>query len=190
MGKRIWTAIFCTMLVSACWSAETGPKRLMLFGVPLKGETRAELRKVFKTHGMVATREDDSYWSDQYDPGSVLDGASHFGAFYVSATGRFAMAEYTFQSSMDTQLVGKIIDMIRSKYGPPTYMKGTIAVGEVLAAWEFPDGTVISVSRDWPDTTAYLDYIDRKARDAMESEIAVKKRRQAQQSDSRQNSAY
>jgi hypothetical protein len=190
MGKRIWTAIFCTIALSACWAAETAPKRLMLFGVPLKGETRAELRKVFKTHGMVATREDDSYWSDEYDPSSVLDGASHFSAFYVSATGRFAMAEYTFQSSMDTQSISKIIGMVQSKYGPPTLMKGTIAVGEVLVVWEFPDGTAISVSRDWPDTTAYLDYIDRKARDAMEVEIAAEKRRRAQQNDSRQNSAY
>lgn len=190
MARRIWTVIICGLMMSVCQAAGAPPKQLTLFGVPIKGAARAQFRQVLKAHGMVPTRENDDYWYDGYDPSSVLDGASKFAVGYVSAPGRFAMAEYTFPGTMDTRLVAKVIAMVQSKYGPPSSMDGDIAVGAVKAIWNFPNGMEILVSRDWPDTTTYLDYIDLAARKAMETEIAAEKRRQAQQSANRQDSAY
>ena len=69
-------------------------------------------------------------------------------------------------------------------------MTGNVAVGAVLAIWHFPNDVGISVSRHWPDTTTYLDYIDRPARLAMEDEIDANERREAQQDVNSQNSAY
>jgi hypothetical protein len=162
----------------------------MLFGVPLKGQTRTQLRQVFKAHGMTPTREDESYWYDEYDPHSILKGASEFGVGYVSATQRFALAEYTFPGSSDAELVTRIIAMVQAKYGPPSTMTGNVAVGPVLAIWYFPNDMAISVSRHWPDTTTYLEYIDHPARLAMDAEIDAEKHRRAQQDANSQNSAY
>jgi hypothetical protein len=162
----------------------------MLFGVPLKGQTRTQLRQVFKAHGMTPTREDKSYWYDDYDPHSLLKGASKFSVGYVHATQRFALAEYTFPGSEDTELVARIIAVVQAKYGPPSTMNGNVALGPVLAIWHFPNDVGISVSRDWPDTTTYLDYIDRPALLAMDAEIDANKRRRAEQDVNSQNSAY
>lgn len=190
MTKRAWNVIVCGMLMSVCCATCAAPTQLTLFGTPLKGETRAQLRQVFKVHGMVPTREDENYWVDEYDPGSVLDGASKFSAGYVAATHVFAYAEYEFSGSMDTELVAKVIAMVQSKYGAPSSRTGNIAVGEVTATWDFPNGMVIHVSRGWPDTTTYIDYVDIAARKAMHAEMAAEKQRQALQSSQSQNSAF
>ena len=162
----------------------------MLFGVPLRGQTRTQLRQVVKAHGMTPTREDESYWYDQYDPGSVLKGANKFSVGYVHATQRFALAEYTFPGFADTELVARVIAMVQAKYGPPSTMTGDVAVVPVLAIWHFPNDVGISVSRHWPDATTYLDYIDHPARLAMDAEMDAAKRQQAKQDANSQNSAY
>ncbi len=93
------------------------PRPLELFGVTLKGAARDQLRQVFKQNGLRATREENGYWVDTYDAHGVLEGASDFQAGYIVASGKFAFAQYTFASFMDTQLVAKVIKMVATKYG-------------------------------------------------------------------------
>jgi hypothetical protein len=92
--------------------------------------------------------------------------------------------------SRNTELVAKVIAMVQSKYGARSSRTGNIAVGEVTATWDFPNGMVIHVSSGWPDTTTYIDYVDIAARKAMHAEMAAEKQRQAQQSTQSQNSAF
>ncbi|GLQ91995.1 hypothetical protein [Dyella acidisoli] len=190
MKRRIWSAIACGALMLACGLAYAAPAPLTLFGIPLKGATRAHLREALKSHGMIAKREDDSYWVDLYDPSSVLDGASEFQVGYVAATHVFADCKYTFQGSMDTQLVGKVIALVQSKYGPPSTRTGDINLGEVTATWNFPSSMSITVRRGWPDTTTYLYYIDAAEDRVMQTEVDAEKRRQLQQKARAQNQAY
>lgn len=148
---------------------------LELFGVPLKGATRDQLREALKRNGMRATREDDRYWLDFYDATDVLEGASEFYAGYVSATGRFAFAQYEFPAFMDTRMVERVVNMVSTKYGAPSSVKGRYGLGEVQAWWNLEGGMEIEVSRGWPDTTTYLTFIDTAADAEMRSEIDAEK---------------
>ncbi|GLR00127.1 hypothetical protein GCM10007863_45470 [Dyella mobilis] len=162
----------------------------MLFGAPLKGASRPQLREVFRAHGLAPIREDDQYWYDEYNPTSVLEGASSLAVGYVAATHKFAVAEYKFSGTMDTQLVARVINLIESKYGAPSSRSGNINLGDVLATWNFPNGMKITVSRDWPDTTTFLDYVDVTANTAMQAEIDAEKQRQAKEKASSESSAF
>ena len=152
-------------------AAAAEPKQpLELFGVPLKGATRDQLRNAFKKGGLRPTREDDAYWVDIYSAEAVLDGASEFAAGYVMASGQFAFARYTFPASMDTELVGKVIDMVTAKYGPPSSQEGRYSLGHVEAVWNRSQGMQIKVSRGWPDTTTFLSFVDPAAEAQMQQE--------------------
>ncbi|ASU39113.1 hypothetical protein hmeg3_13010 [Herbaspirillum sp. meg3] len=166
------------------------PKRLELFGMQLKGATRDQLRQTFKQNGVNPVREDDRYWVDNYNANGVLDGATEFSAGYVSATSKFAFAGYTFPSRMDTQQVGKIIDMVAAKYGRPTSRKGNYGLGEVAAIWSIGQGMELRVTRGWPDTTTYLLYVDLNANKAMEAEIAANRKTQQAEKAKAQSKAF
>ncbi|MGH8191431.1 MAG: hypothetical protein ACREP2_08290, partial [Rhodanobacteraceae bacterium] len=100
----VWLA--CAALAGATAAFAHAPKtrttQLELFGVPLKGATRTELRAALAKSALKPTRIDDHYIADEYDPSGVLDGASKLVVAYTDdATDRFAGAEYTFQTFMD-----------------------------------------------------------------------------------------
>jgi hypothetical protein len=166
------------------------PTHLELFGVPLKGATRNQLREALKRHGMRATREDDRYWLDFYDATDVLEGASEFCAGYVSATGRFDFAQYEFPAFMDTRMVERVVKMVSTKYGAPPSIKGRYGLGEVLASWNLEGGMEIEVSRGWPDTTTYLTFIDTAADAEMRSEIDAEKAAQERKKAEGQSHAF
>lgn len=163
---------------------------LSLFGTPLKGADRSQLRDTLKKNDLKAIREDDRYWVDTYNPQGVLDGASAFEAGYVSQTHEFAYARYTFKSFMDAQQVGKIVSMVTSKYGEPSTRNGNYSLGKVSVQWNFPQGMFIEVTRGWPDTTTYLAFIDAKNNARMESEIATETKRQESEKTSSQGHAF
>lgn len=149
---------------------------LALFGVSLKNASRDQIREAVKKNGMRAIREDLSYWVDVYDPNDVLENATEFEAGYVSKTGKFAYAKYTFQSFMDTRLVENVVNMVSKKYGMPSTKSGNYNLGRVSAQWNLNDGMQIDVYRGWPDTTTYLTYKDTNNYFEMNKEIDILKK--------------
>lgn len=109
---------------------------------------------------------------------------------YVKATHRFAVAEYTFSSLMDDDQVAKIIALVQSKYGAPSSMLGNAGLGPVTALWNLPDGMQIKVSRGWPDTTTFLDYIDVAADHAADAEMNAEKKAELKLKAKQESSAF
>ncbi len=185
--------LFAVAAVAACsafsaMAAEQKP--LELFGVALKGASREQLRQAFKQNGLRAIREDSAYWVDGYDAQAVLDGASKFEAGYVDASGKFAYAQYTFPGVMDTQLVGKVINMVATKYGRPRSRSGDYNLGPVTARWDLGQGMQIEVYRGWPDTTTLLRFLDATAYAQMRAEIDAATRAQERQQAKAQSKAF
>lgn len=173
--KSYFIALVAALSIVASPAFAAGKAKLELFGVPLKSATRAELRHAFKQNGLRAIRENDSYWVDTYDARGVLDGASDFHAGYVSATGEFAYAQYTFRSFMDIRQVGNVVNMVSTKYGRPTSQQGRYDLGEVTAKWNVGGGMQIVVFRGWPDTTTFLKFEDSTASRRMSAEIEAER---------------
>lgn len=169
---------------------EKSKQSIELFGTPLKEATRSQLRDTFKKGGLQTIRENDSYWTDIYDASNVLDGASELRVWYVMASGKFAGAEYTFPAFMDKELVKKVINMVATKYGPPTSQNGNYALGNVKATWNMGNGMKIEVSRGWPDTTTLLAFIDHSANAQTQQEIALEKKKQEQEKAKAQSHAF
>lgn len=191
MQCRLFIAATAAVIaVSALPATAAETKTLELFGVPLKGATRDQLRQAFKQNGLSATREENNYWADTYNAQGVLDGASDFQAGYVAATGTFAYARYTFPGFMNTQLVGKVINMVATKYGRPSSQNGSYGLGEVTARWNMGQGMQIEVSRGWPDTTTYLSFTDSGSYNKMLAEIDAEKKAQAAQQVKAQSKAF
>jgi hypothetical protein len=184
--KKIIMLLSTLMFVSLSHAQAT----LELFGQPLKNATRPQLRDAIKKAGVQQKRENDLYWVDEYNPSDVLEGASGLAVGYVSATNRFAFAEYTFSTFMDTGLVGKVIKMVSNKYGPPSSEQGDMGLGPVNAHWNLPQGMRIEVKRGWPDTTTYLDYKDVSAYQQMSAEIDKQKNAVEKQQQQNQNQAF
>lgn len=179
-----------TLALSAHAAIAADQKTLELFGVALKNAPRDQLRQAFKQNGLRVTREDNNYWVDTYNAEGVLDGASQFQAGYVAASGKFAFAQYTFSGFMDTQLVGKVINMVSTKYGRPSSQKGNYGLGEVTAKWNMGQDMQVVVSRGWPDTTTYLQFIDASAQRQMNAEIEAEKSAQVRQKAKSQSKAF
>jgi hypothetical protein len=194
MERKLFIAVFSALAVFfislPAISAESKPQQLELFGVSLKGASRDQLRQAFKQNGMRVIREDKKYWVDIYDATGVLEGASQFQVGYVAASDKFAYAQYTFRGFMDTQLVGKVVNMVSTKYGRPSSQNGNYGLGEVSAKWNLGQGMQIEVSRGWPDTTTYLTYKDTSAYNQMQSEIDAEKKAQEQQKAKSQTRAF
>lgn len=91
---------------------------------------------------------------------------------------------------MDTQLVGKVINMVAIKYGRPSSQNGNYGLGEMTAKWNMGQGMLIEVSRGWPDTTTYLKFIDSSANKQMSAEIDAEKNAQATQKAKSQSKAF
>jgi hypothetical protein len=167
--KKILLTISISLLSSISVAKSIAP--IQLFGTTLQGATREQLRNVYKNSGLTAIRENDDYWVDKYNPNGVLEGATEFTTGYVNKTSKFAYAEYTFSSFMDSKQVLKVAKMVSSKYGAPNSAKGDIDLGEVSFRWNFPNGISINVDRGWPDTTTYLTIRDQSAYAQEQAEI-------------------
>lgn len=166
------------------------PVKLELFGVPLKGASREQLREAFLKNGLRPIRVDNNYRGDTYDAEGVLDGASTFEAYYVRKTETFAVAEYKFPGFMDTQLVTRVITLVTNKYGRPTSRRGDAGLGPVTATWNMGQGMFIEVSRSWPDTTTSLIFVDEKGLAAVRAEQKAHRDQQDRERAKSQSKAF
>lgn len=176
------------LLGAAAAHAQAGP--LTLFGVDLSQAQRAALREAVKQAGLRPTRVDDRYYCDKYDVNGRLDEAQTLLICYTGGDDRFAYAQYEFPAFMDTELVGRVIDMVKLKYGRPDRMSGRVALGPVQAVWQQGEGMRVEVSRGWPDTTAYLSLIHGPNKDRLEAQIEAQKAQQQRQKAQRQSNAF
>jgi len=191
MPRRDFTAFaiaIILLLTLSGVSAAQKIRQLELFGVPLKGATRDQLRQAFRQNGMQPISE--SNYADVYDPRNVLEGASKLEVGFVKATDQFAIAAYTFSAFMDTQLIRKVINMVSTKYGRPSSQSGDYALGPVKALWNMGQDMKIEVSRGWPDTTTFLYYIDNAAFNKMKAEIVSDVNSRERQKAQSQNKAF
>jgi uncharacterized protein YeaO (DUF488 family) len=164
--------------------------QLELFGVKLKGVSRNELNNALMQKGLSKQTSKADQWTDTYAVNGKLKGAETLRISYILATNQFANAEYEFPTFMDTQLVKRVIDLVSQKYGDPTTMNGQIELGSVDAEWDNGDGMTIHVSRGWPSTTTYLDYIDTDAYAKMKAEQDAAKQQNLQNSAKQQSQAF
>lgn len=134
---------------------------LTLFGTPLKGATRTELRAALQKAGLTPERVDDRFFCDKYGVNGQMAGAKNLTVCYSDGNNVFATATYTFPAFMDTGLVKRVIGIVRAKYGPPSGLRGMYGLGNVTARWDEPQGMEVEVTRGWPDTTTYLTLEDR-----------------------------
>jgi hypothetical protein len=161
--KRI--LILAATLLAASLGAYTAEKPaqpvapLQLFGIDVKGASRARLRTALKIEGLEPVREDDALLSDAY---RGADGRTSVDVVYQPGTRIFAWALYRFPSKNDPDQVRRVIEMVSMKYGRPTDIDGDYQGGEVTGTWDRSDGTRIQVYREWPDTTTYLSLVDTK----------------------------
>ena len=171
----------------AAYGAETaGHHRVKLFGVPIKGATRAIIRDALKRHGLAPMKDSDQPWADQYDATSLWSEPSVLTVEYTSDD-RFAAAEYVFPlSSIDPDKVKHVIRLVSTKYGPPDSHDESI-FNEYRAAWNLGDGMRILVSRGDPFNFTFLRYIDTAQYKRRQTELRAKKKadlkREAQQRD-------
>lgn len=178
-------AASASALAATSHAQHTHEAALSLFGAPLKGAKRADLEAAFAHSALKPTRVDDHYIGDIYDASGVLDGASTFIVEYTDDPAQvFAEAEYKFPAFMDISMVQKVERMVADKYGAPSYRSGDIDLGAVDYRWDLPDGMRIEVSRGWPVTDVYLDFIDIAAHARLDRELkadaAARLRKKAQ----------
>lgn len=173
MQRRLFlaAAAVTTMLATSTHALAADAKPVELFGTPLKGASRDQLRTAIKAVGLQPEREDDRYWIDKYDVNGALEGATKMLAAYVGATRKFAYVEYTLPSRMDTKQIGRIVKMVSTKYGRPSSQSGNFDLGDVSVKWNLGQGIQLEVLRGWPDTTTYMRYSDSANYKQMRAEI-------------------
>lgn len=163
--------------------------KVHLFNVNLLLATRERFRKAIKKAGAPPLRENDRYWYDKYDSSHLLDGTDILYAGYVERTGKLAIVEYRFPTRMNTHKIVEVKDMLASKYGSPDTSSGNPDLGSVSFTWD-QSLVKIVVKRGWPDTTVYLDYIVKDAKEKMDAEVAENERKQKQKKCKTQSSAF
>lgn len=166
------------------------PAAIELFGAKLKGNTRAALRAALEKSPLVATRRDDNYFADLYDPSSALDGATELAITYVTRTGKFASATYTFESFMEVSQVTRVASLVTAKYGPASKRSGNPSLGPVEYVWRRAGDLTITVSRDWPSTTTYLTFSDEAEHAQVRAEMERDRRLKLEEDKKRQSDAF
>lgn len=149
---------------------QNGEESLALFGVKLKYAQRQSLNDALLRGGLQLHKSKEKHWVDTYDVKNGLKGARTLDVFYTKKDNRFAICEYTFPSFMDPHQIQDVINLVVIKYGQPNEIIGNLKVGPVQAIWRRGDMRVL-VSREWPNTTTYLTYVDIEARTILQKEL-------------------
>jgi hypothetical protein len=173
-ARRFAGLLACALaaVLTAPWAAAAPqPSPLSLFGTPLKGASRASLRQALTQAGLVPTRVDDAYYCDLYSTNGVPEGSTELQVCYTEDDNTFASARYTFPAFMDTGLVKRVVETVSVKYGRPSALVGNYGLGEVSARWAQPQGMEVRVNRGWPDTTTYLQLLDRNNEGKMKAQM-------------------
>ena len=151
--------------------AETPQAWLQLYGVRLSTATRDEMRKAIQTQGLRAQREDNRYWVDVYDAKGLMPGVTQLHVGYLGNTQKLVFAEYVFASFMEPEGLVQVMDRVRKRYGDPHRVEGEEGMGSYLAVWRMPEGMEVHVSREWPETTAYMKFVHRASYAQMREEV-------------------
>lgn len=160
-----------------------------LFGVKLLCADRDALMTAAKKAGARVKNENKNNWGDSYFTSDILKGSSVLAINYTYDD-KFAYAEYTFPSSMDSGQVTKIRAMVISKYGQPDSSSGNPGLGEVTYKWNLEDGIEIKVWRGWPNTTTYLKYFHPENYQAMIAKQEELRRKKEQENYRAQSNAF
>jgi TPR repeat protein len=171
-------------------SCRHGSHLTTLFGAPIRCMTRGAFRQSIANTGGKATREDSSYWYDNYESTSLLEQSRELQVGYTSENDEFARAVYTFPSSSDREQVLRIAEMVAIKYGKPRRQSGHTEVGEVSFEWVLPDGVQLIVSRDWPDMNTYLEYIVPERFAQLKRELAAEETKKKIEQSRAQSAAF
>jgi TPR repeat protein len=163
--------------------------KTQLFGINLFCAKREDMMSAAKKIGAKVKIEDKSKWGDTYFTTDILSGSSEL---YIGYTydDKFAVAEYTFPSSMDVNQVTKIKEMVLGKYGQPTYSSGAPTLGEVTYRWVLEDDIELKVWRGWPKTTTYLTYTHPENYQAMKAKQEEQRREKEQVRYQEQSNAF
>ena len=192
MSKAIYKAFITASALAAALalsaSAEAATAGLDLFGVPLSGATTASVEAAAIKAGMKPIH-DDRAQCKMFLVNGLLKGAK---TFEVCGTnkGEFAAANYTFPSFLDTDQVGRIVLMVKSKYGMPDHASGNLTVGPVEVDWIRGGHTLLQVRRDWPSTTTYMTYAYLPGWKTMAKEITAERQAKKAEQYKKQSSAY
>ena len=159
------------------------PNSPELFGINLYGATRDEMRSAIKAAGARPTREEYTYFADNYNSRNIMPGSKEMLVFYShgsdgnnygSSGDYLAQIQYKFSSS-NKWYIDEIKDLLSQKYGYPDNSYGTSNLGEVTHYW-YKDGVSIKLERGWPNLNLLLSYNLSDFKYKMEAEIeAVKK---------------
>ena len=164
-------------------------KSLEMPGVQLNGASREQIRQALRKQGVKALREDLAYWFDTYSAQGLLEGADELAMGYLTS-GRFAVATYTLPSFMDVQQASRVAEMVSSKYGRPTAVRGNYGIGPATATWSLGSSARVEVFREWPNTTTYLRLSDPAAMEQMRSEMEEDRKAQAAQKAKAQSKSF
>jgi hypothetical protein len=175
-AKNVFAATITALTTGFAATAIAAP--LILFGVPLQDATRPTLEPALQKAGLTPIQVGSKWWYDIYRVNGQLPGASKLLVGYTTHN-HFATAQYVFPSFMNTQLVQKVINMVRVKYGPPSSMNGMAGLGNVTAVWNEGNGMEIKVTRGWPSTTVYMSMENVGNYARMQSQIQAQKTKHA-----------
>lgn len=183
------TTLAIVVTALSALSAHAG-EPLSLYGHPLKGAIRTQLREALLKAGLKPTRVDDQYFCDLYAVSHQIRGATELSVCYTEDKNTFATATYTFPSFVDPGQVRGVVDIVKAKYGAPSRVNGTYDLGNVTARWNEPQGEVIEVSRGWPDTTTYLMLEDQANAARMHAQIKTDQGQRTRQQAAKDASAF
>jgi TPR repeat protein len=158
--------------LGALRKCDSAPTATLLFGVPIRCATRGRLRQAVAHAGATPVREDGGFFYDLYKSGALLEGSSELQLGYTEADAEFARAVYVFPSHVDAQQIVRVAEMVGIKYGKFQRRTGNVGLGPAAFEWRLKDGITLRVSRDWPDTTTYLEYLHPDRFAALKKELA------------------
>ncbi|ABM02945.1 Sel1 domain and tetratricopeptide repeat-containing protein [Psychromonas ingrahamii 37] len=128
-----------------------------LFSVRIACTNRQILSKEIKNKQITVISENPADWSDTYFTGAIVEGTSQLEITYTRED-YFASAHYTFIGRSDPDLITRIKETVKQKYGEPDTSEGEPMEGEASFQWLLEDGIKLVVQRKWPDTTTFLTY--------------------------------
>ncbi|MGE9984059.1 tetratricopeptide repeat protein [Desulfovibrio sp. SGI.169] len=123
--------------------AKEGPARpaAVLFGQKLDNTDRAAMRAALKKAGTPASRESDDFICDLYDVRRAAPGAEQMAVCYgpgAAAPLGFLKIDY---AAPDKATAGRILDMVKERFGPPSAGEGDDArlwnLGSVVVATQY-----------------------------------------------------
>jgi len=117
--SRARTYLFFLAVVGAV-VVPTTASAFQLLGVDITNADRKTMRQAVRLSDGIKRSENDQHWYDSYHSREMLPGSDRITLYYVLSTNELARVRYRFPYRTDTVRYREIMDMVSSKYGPPT----------------------------------------------------------------------